>query len=193
MYRLSEVPHAHLLEDADDSLAKLYNQLLRFVERDVCAVMNAAEKVSGNDTITRTPTIMTTASSDGIVASPITATDDHAGEQEGRPKFDIMANVVWDELGRTIMDEIGSIVFASGKPNEFRKVCPAFSTGQIGRNVLKQGNNSTMKLRRASFGLWNFSRRRYKRLRACIGIRRILHLNDGGSFLCTSSCGGKRL
>lgn len=116
----SDVPQAHLLDDADDSLAKLYNQLLRFVERDACAIMSAAEKVSGKDTnLTK---ISTSTSLDGVGASPTTGADDQDGEQEGSPKFNIMANVIWDELGRTIMDEIGSIVFASGKPNEFRKV-----------------------------------------------------------------------
>jgi len=37
--------------------------------------------------------------------------------------FQIMSDVVWEELGRAIMDEIGSIVFAAGNPKEFRLVC----------------------------------------------------------------------
>ena len=36
--------------------------------------------------------------------------------------FDILANVVWAEVGRAIMDELGNVVFAAGKPDEFRKV-----------------------------------------------------------------------
>lgn len=36
--------------------------------------------------------------------------------------FEIMANVVWEEFGRAIMDELGVVVFAAGRPNEFRKV-----------------------------------------------------------------------
>ena len=37
-------------------------------------------------------------------------------------RFEIMANVVWAEIGKAIMDELGSTVFAAGKPEEFRKV-----------------------------------------------------------------------
>ena len=35
--------------------------------------------------------------------------------------YEILSNVVWAEVGRAIMDELGSIVFAAGKPDEFRK------------------------------------------------------------------------
>lgn len=43
--------------------------------------------------------------------------DDKYGEG-----FEIMANVVWAEFGRAIMDEMGATVFAAGRPDEFRKV-----------------------------------------------------------------------
>ena len=33
-----------------------------------------------------------------------------------------MANVVWAELGKAVMDELGSIIFAAGNPDEFRQV-----------------------------------------------------------------------
>lgn len=42
--------------------------------------------------------------------------------------FEIMANVIWAEVGRAIMDELGSKVFSAGKPSEFRKVRPSFCT-----------------------------------------------------------------
>ena len=44
-------------------------------------------------------------------------------EREGEePGFEIMANVVWSEIGRALMDELGGVIFAAGKPDEFRKV-----------------------------------------------------------------------
>lgn len=43
-------------------------------------------------------------------------------DKESREGFDIMANVIWAEFGRAIMDEMGSVVFAAGRPDEFRKV-----------------------------------------------------------------------
>ena len=36
--------------------------------------------------------------------------------------FEIMANVVWAEIGNSIIEELGTVVFAAGRPNEFRKV-----------------------------------------------------------------------
>lgn len=192
MFRLStsDIPHAHLLDDADDSLAKLYNQLLRFVERDAYAIMNAAEKVSGKESIKISSS---TQSVDGVVASHTTRPDDHDGEREreGTPKFEIMANVVWDELGRTIMDEIGSIVFASGKPNEFRKVRHSARRNSDESGLMS--SNSITRQHRVSFDLWNFLHRQWKRLTACGGIRHMLHSSDGGSYLFTFSCGGRRL
>lgn len=38
--------------------------------------------------------------------------------------FEIMANVIWAELGKAVMDELGSIIFAAGNPDEFRQVRP---------------------------------------------------------------------
>lgn len=36
--------------------------------------------------------------------------------------FEIMANVVWAELGKAVMEELGSVIFAAGNPDEFRQV-----------------------------------------------------------------------
>ena len=30
---------------------------------------------------------------------------------------------VWAEVGRALMDELGSVIFAAGRPDDFRKVC----------------------------------------------------------------------
>ena len=42
-------------------------------------------------------------------------------DEEGA-EFEMMANIVWSEIGRALMDELGSVIFAAGKPDEFRKV-----------------------------------------------------------------------
>jgi len=105
---LIDLPQAHLLEDDDDPLARLYNQLLRFVERDITRIMTTAEKVSIGP------------SSEFPLENFSSNSDGDAGP--GSREFQIMANVVWDEFGRSIMDEIGGIVFAAGRPGEFRKV-----------------------------------------------------------------------
>ena len=33
--------------------------------------------------------------------------------------FQILTNVVWSEISRAIVDEIGSVIFAAGRPNDF--------------------------------------------------------------------------
>ncbi|KAF7297555.1 Conserved oligomeric Golgi complex subunit 2-like [Mycena kentingensis (nom. inval.)] len=98
----SASPYAHILEDKEDPLARLYRQILRFVERDMTRIMGLAEKIALKSA---------TPSRKLVSASP-------DADVEG---FQIMANVVWEELGRSIMDELGTVVFAAGRPNEFRQ------------------------------------------------------------------------
>ncbi|KAJ6499253.1 COG complex component [Mycena sanguinolenta] len=101
-------PYAHLLDDSEDPLARLYSQILRFVERDMNRIMGIAEKVSLKS--------VSAGRKDKSLAA-IMPTEKSA-DDEG---FEIMANVVWEEFGRGIMDELGHVVFAAGRPNEFRK------------------------------------------------------------------------
>ncbi|EPT04594.1 hypothetical protein FOMPIDRAFT_1140249 [Fomitopsis schrenkii] len=89
---------AHVLDARDDALAGLYNTVLRFVDRDLRRLMEIAERV--------------------CVKSGSRA---RAGAGEEAGGFEIMANVVWAEIGRAVLDELGSVVFAAGKPDDFRK------------------------------------------------------------------------
>ncbi|KAH7926725.1 COG complex component [Leucogyrophana mollusca] len=104
---------AQLLDESGDPLASLYNQVLRFVERDFCRIMEITEKVSlksasGSKEKGNFATLIAPPKDDGLTLS----------NDDG---FEIMANVVWAEIGRAIMDELGNIVFAAGNPDEFRK------------------------------------------------------------------------
>ena len=95
-----------LLDESLGPLAFLYNQIIKFVERDLKKLAEFAEAIcvkSGS----RKPRILPHSSS---------------STQEPRKGFEIMANVVWAETGQAIMDELGSVVFAAGKTDEFRKV-----------------------------------------------------------------------
>jgi hypothetical protein len=103
-----QAPAAHLLaEDDGEPLAALYNALLRFVERELARTMDAAERISARSAGPR--------AADGASADRLQAREERRG-------FDIMANVVWAEIARTVMDELGSAIFAAGKPSQFRKV-----------------------------------------------------------------------
>lgn len=98
-----------LLDESLGPLALLYNQIIKFVERDLKKLAESAEAIcikSGS----RKPRIL-------LLHGP-----PNTQEQEPRKGFDVMANVVWAEICQAIMDELGSIVFAAGKTDEFRKV-----------------------------------------------------------------------
>lgn len=97
------------LDESDNPLARLYNQILRFIERDLSYFMDIAERVTlkaGTRPVELTPML---ASSHGEL------------EFQGTQGFDILANVIWPEIGQAIMDELGSVVFAAGRPDDFLK------------------------------------------------------------------------
>ncbi|KAF8135698.1 oligomeric golgi complex component, COG2-domain-containing protein [Boletus edulis] len=100
----SSIPY---LDEANDPLAKLFNQILRFVDRDLRRIMQIAEQVS----VKSNPARMDSTSA-AILPSSIDVTDE---------RFDMMANTIWPEIGQAIMDELGLTIFAAGKPDEFLK------------------------------------------------------------------------
>ncbi|KAF8200776.1 oligomeric golgi complex component, COG2-domain-containing protein [Pholiota molesta] len=106
----SDLPQPQLLDDTDDSLAKLYNQILRFVERDLGRIMDITERI----------TVKTSEARHDEQLGDLSPQSNN-GISDDNKEFQIMANVIWDEIGTSIMDEIGGIVFAAGRPNEFRK------------------------------------------------------------------------
>jgi hypothetical protein len=111
----SDTPRAHLLDETDDSLARLYNQLLRFVERDLCRIMSLADKIAvATNSESRTP------KRDDILMEVGRSVEETRG-------FQIMSDVVWEELGRSLMDEIGSSCLPQGVRKNFdRYVCVIF-------------------------------------------------------------------
>jgi hypothetical protein len=101
--------HVQFLDESLGPLALLYNQIIKFVERDLKKLAESVEVIcvkSGS----KKPRI-----------PPPPAAPNAQGLQP-RKWFDIMANVVWAEIGQAIMEELGPVVFAAGKTDEFRKV-----------------------------------------------------------------------
>ncbi|KAH6914040.1 oligomeric golgi complex component, COG2-domain-containing protein [Coprinopsis sp. MPI-PUGE-AT-0042] len=111
---------AYLLDDSTDNLAHLYNQILRFIERDVCYLMDATESIKNN---AANPEILDSNNTDS--------------------GFSLLSNVVWDELSRAIQDEIGGLVFSAGRPDEFRKVRVVLSADPQNVTVLFQHYETT--------------------------------------------------
>jgi len=97
-----------LMEDAEDPLAKLFNKLLRFVERDLALLFEISERVSAKHKRTLLPTLP------GEEVDAVVEPDEN--------RFEILANVVFDEVGRSLADELGSTLFAAGRPDSFRNV-----------------------------------------------------------------------
>ncbi|KAH9063765.1 COG complex component [Lactarius deliciosus] len=87
------------LDETDNPLAVLYNGILSFVERDVKRIMDIAERISAR------------------IGQQADGVDDGASANG----FEIFANVVWAELARALMDELGNTLFAAGRPDEFRR------------------------------------------------------------------------
>lgn len=75
----------------------MYNVILAFLERDLKRIMDVAERISAR------------------------IKQEAAGAVEARG-FEVLANVIWAEIARALMDELGSALFAAGRPDEFRKV-----------------------------------------------------------------------
>ncbi|KAI6131677.1 oligomeric golgi complex component, COG2-domain-containing protein [Pisolithus croceorrhizus] len=89
------------LDGYDDPLSKLYNQILRFIERDLSHIMEIAERLSSK-----------------VSTRSVESSGNELGDRS-TDGFDLMANVIWPEFGLAIMNELGSVVFAAGKPDEF--------------------------------------------------------------------------
>ena len=100
------------MDDTDDSLAQLYNQILRFVERDLGRIMDLAEKVM----------LKPSSSSLRPVKGAVEPSMPDSEADDGKKGFQILTNVIWSEISRAIVDELGIVVFAAGRPNDFRKV-----------------------------------------------------------------------
>ncbi|KAK1230452.1 hypothetical protein PQX77_006462 [Marasmius sp. AFHP31] len=110
-------PHTHILEGSDDPLASLYSQILRFVERDLSRIMDITEKVSLKSLASKKSERLSASTPQSAV--PPETLD--VNGQDGTRGFEVLANVIWEEFGRAIMDELGGIVFAAGRPNEFKQ------------------------------------------------------------------------
>ena len=89
----------------------MYNTILRFVDKEIEPIMDAAEQIGTK----RSATVTT----NGHANPELTLINVEKSEES----FDILANVLWAEVARGVMDDLGSAVFAVGRADEFRRVC----------------------------------------------------------------------
>jgi hypothetical protein len=128
-----------LLDDSDgNQLATLYNNVLQFVERNCVEVMEIAARVAkkhGKGKVV----------GNGTSARESPAPDMGQGGGAADTGFEIMSNVVWAEIGRALMDELGALIFAAGKPAEFKSVSVGIINGVVETNAIIAQNYTTTK------------------------------------------------
>ncbi|EGO25305.1 hypothetical protein SERLADRAFT_348146 [Serpula lacrymans var. lacrymans S7.9] len=78
--------------------------------RDLSYIMEIAEKASLNS-----------ASRARDKTASIALSGMNNKEQAKDDGFNIIANVIWAEFGKALLDELGSVIFSVGNPDEFRK------------------------------------------------------------------------
>jgi hypothetical protein len=178
-----------LLDDKDDSLAALFNKVLRFVERDLKAIMEAAERVCVKSGSRRSAFASSTQVAISALSTPAL---EKSNKRESAGNFDILANVVWAEVARSIMDELGSVVFAAGKPDEFRKVRNQPFTWNSLQLQAQPSLDSTMKQLKPSFVHWNFLDLQLRPFMRCVHTPPTALLNVAGSCLFISNCVGRK-
>lgn len=105
--------------------------------------------------------------------------------------FEILANVVWAEIARALMDELGSALFATGRPDEFRKVRSSQSDPQRRREQKLTCVNRTTRRRSRSFALFSTLRRPLVLLEQWLRILLSWRSNDVGNCPCIFSCDGR--
>ncbi|KAF9450434.1 COG complex component [Macrolepiota fuliginosa MF-IS2] len=99
---LAAPPHTTLPEDGDNPLAHVYNQILRFIARDMKDIMELAEHASSKKATKPASNVL----------------EEQEDTSDG---FQIMGYVVWEEVASAIINDIGDNVFSAGRPSDLRK------------------------------------------------------------------------
>ena len=127
-YVANENSKLPLLDETDDSLAAFYNNLLRFVEKDCRLIMDVTAKIGARHGKKQMPALEVV--EDNMLGGP-----DEGEHLAASTHFEIMANVIWAEIGQALMEELGSVIFSAGRPAEFKKVCNPSASGCVAECV----------------------------------------------------------
>lgn len=97
----------------------MYGQLLKAIGKECAVVLDGAEKLrnakgGGKSKEDRLEFGLRNVGLDGSV-------EREEGEEDGEA-FEFFGNVVWKEVGERLMDELGGMLFAAGRPNELHLV-----------------------------------------------------------------------
>jgi hypothetical protein len=123
-YIANENSKLPLLDETDDGLAAFYNNLLRFVEKDCRIIMDVTAKIGARHGKKRMP-------APEVVEDNMLDGPDEGDHLAASTHFEIMANVIWAEIGQALMEELGSVIFSAGQPAEFKQVGNSSATDFI--------------------------------------------------------------
>lgn len=98
--------------EIDDPLRDLLNKILAFVSKECGLVLDVAERS------------LATSSSTLVMEKSGGGTDGG----EARIGYEMLTNVVWDAIGTRLMNELGSTIFAAGRPTVFHHVSQIFAS-----------------------------------------------------------------
>ncbi|BGP06652.1 hypothetical protein JCM10049v2_002476 [Rhodotorula toruloides] len=101
------VPPAHREGTDAAPLTALYNRILAFVSHDCGVLLDVAERV-----------LVTQPERRRIDSDGAASKDGEAEKVEG---FEILTNVLFDEIGTALMGELGGVIYAAGRPTVFHQ------------------------------------------------------------------------
>ena len=100
-YKVEPITSAEVGGTETEALVGLYNKLLGFVSSDVGIVLDVAERT---------------------LSAPATTIAGAGTKAEGKRKgYEVLANVVFDELVTRLINEMGHVIFAAGRPGVFHQ------------------------------------------------------------------------
>ena len=92
----------HLIQGlSGDPLVDLYNRILLFIRRDCGTILDICERKLASN--------LNWASESAIIDPLCT--------------YNILVNVIWDEVTKRLDSELGHMIFAAGRPDTFHSVC----------------------------------------------------------------------
>ncbi|SGY62387.1 BQ5605_C007g04684 [Microbotryum silenes-dioicae] len=98
-----------------DSLLTLYNRILATISTECGLILDVAERTIA------APTPMPLAG--GGLMIKTSSTDDGLNDRSTgrRFQYDILSNVIWEEVGNRLISELGNVIFAAGRPSVFHQ------------------------------------------------------------------------
>ncbi|GAA5926369.1 hypothetical protein JCM1841_006995 [Sporobolomyces salmonicolor] len=109
-YRIAPIDPLPASRDGDfPPLVVLYNSILSFVSRECGVVLDVAERTLASSAASASSQLAEEVRKKG---------DDGAAKVEG---FEILTNVILDEVATKLMGELGTVIFAAGRPLVFHQ------------------------------------------------------------------------